>query len=74
VADRILPAIRCCLPEKSKARIQAGLRQQELVSGVGSTLPTLGTELLPALGLSSSSALSMSSESISDGEGVGFFP
>lgn len=53
MADRILPAIRCRLPEQSKARIQAVVRQPELALGLGSrkTLCPLGTELPTTLGL-----------------------
>lgn len=45
MADRILPAIRCRLPEQSKTRVQAPVRVSE------NSFYHLGTELPPTLGL-----------------------
>lgn len=41
MADRILPAVRRCLPNQSKTRIQAGIRQQEPAPGLGSRKTSL---------------------------------
>lgn len=41
MADRILPAIRRRLPNQSKRRIQAGIRQQEPAPGLGSRKTSL---------------------------------